>query len=93
MEQEGTQDPSAAPKRVLSTTIAAGEDLTAGQLRRMEKRARERRRLTPQALGLRVYAVHVAYNKGDLTALCGELENLASACMAWARYIRSTHHL
>lgn len=79
--------------RVLTTRIAQGEDLTAAQLRRMEKRSRERRRLTPQALALRVQAVAQAYTRGDLTALCGELENLASACIAWARYIRSTRRL
>ena len=77
--------------------MARGEDLTASQIRRLERRAKERRRITPQALALRFKAVARAYQRaretGELQPLVGELENAASACMAWARYIRATKHL
>lgn len=94
---EPARGEAAPPRRTLTTTAPRGEDLTARQIRRLEQRAKERRRITPQALALRFKAVWVAYRQavvyGDRQALIGELENCASACMAWARYIRSTHRL
>jgi hypothetical protein len=56
----------------------------------MERRARERRRVTPQAFLLRVKAVMDARRQADKWATIGALEDLASACLAWASYIRKT---
>lgn len=94
---EPAKDDQGRPPRMLTGSLSPGEDLTAAQRLRLERRAKERRRVTPKALSLRVEAVAEAYieaqRTGDRQALVGALENLASACMAWARWIRSTHRL
>lgn len=80
------------PERVRSP-YEQDSDITAAQLRRLEKRSRERRRVTPQALALRVAAVANARRAGDKWATIGALEDLASAALAWASFIRRTSQL
>lgn len=92
MSEPGELLPADEPV-LLTSAIPRGCDLTASQIRRLEQRGKERRRITPKALAGRVLAVAEAYKQGDARALCGELDNLASAAMAWARYIRATKRL
>ncbi len=79
-----------APQETLAPLSFNGPPpaLTTRQLKRLELRGRERRRITPQAFALRVRAVGVARQQHDRWAMVGALEDLASASMAWANHIR-----
>lgn len=71
-------------------TARIPSDLTPTQRGRLERRGRERRRITTAVFTLRVKAVLVARTERDRRATIGALEDLASACLAWASHLRKT---
>lgn len=78
------------PPRQLRPLDELPSRLTTRQRKKLERRAAERRRITPQAFLLRVKAVAEARRQHDKAAMIGALEDLASAALAWANYIRKT---
>ncbi len=81
------------PPRRLQPLSQRPSSLTTRQRNTLERRGIERRRVTPQAFALRVRAVAAARAQNDKWALIGALEDLASACLGWANYIRKTGKL